>query len=400
MADRDIHIPFGPDKTGGMGMAALGVQDAESADGEALPDPFAEPPASAYADADESFPEVRDARVDELPEALERDAADGVESGKYQAGGMSDDEAIAQGYDDMQMSFMALRDSVGQGRELKAREKEIKELQEKLDVDNEELSDRENILANYQALVDEQDRVIAQHTEQRESRKAELARVVADLTEATEALTRMKEYHTSEMQPLETELGRARASAEQARNDERSRKSELNAAESELRRAGSSDDSTMASAKHRQVKAAYEDAKAHSEKAKETLAEVQRVYDDAIQQIEQSEGPLERSIEDLKHREEELKESVNRLGGEISTARKRRQYCDSVYQYPDETAKLRSRVDADEQTVREMIAENDELRDQLAQSREKAKKAKLALGIVAVIIVVFIVALIIVLTRS
>lgn len=519
MAGRDIQIPFGPDKTGGLGLSLPDVEiEPEGADphspeesGEwgregasASSDPFAEPPAEKYARREpaskqarrntdlpvrtagtyraplppESEPEsergsaseadsqmtaplddevdaetpgrvlvnprdddsgsageaVRAHRTDagtvpgpesdtsgidrvrmllnddadsqnagdnrgEFVDEMRDDGFDGESGEEYRAGGYTDEEATEQGIDEMQLSFLALKDSVGQGRELKARERELKEFEQQLESDKRELADREEILNNYQALVAEQDAIINASSQRRDAQKAELAQIASELEETTEALERMRDYHETEMQPLEAELGRARANADQAKNDERSRKSELNAAESELRRAGSNDDSTMASAKLQQVKRSHEEAKLRSEKAKDTLAEVQRIYDDAMQQIRQSEGPLERSIEDLKARGEALKDSVAKLGEDISKARKRRQYCDAVYQYPDETAKLRKSVESDERTISEMTAENDELRTVLAQSKQQAKKAKLALGIVAVIIVVFLITLFIVMTR-
>ena len=292
----------------------------------------------------------------------------------------------------MQSSLVALKDSIGQGRELKAREKEREDFSQKLDLDREELADREDILANYDALVAEQDEIIYQTNEQREARKSELALVTAQQEETSDALERMREYHDSQLEPVESMLGRAKAAAEQAKNDERSRKSELNAAESESRRAEGGDDAAMAAAKLNVVQQAYEEAAARSEAAKEALAQAQKQYDDMKERVEQAEAPLERSIEDLTRQTDELKESINRLGDTISIARKRRQYCDTVYQYPEETDKLRESVLAGEQTVRQMDIENDELRDMLAQSKEKSKIAKLAIaGVVALVIVILII---------
>ena len=99
---------------------------------------------------------------------------------------------------------------------------------------------------------------------------------------------------------------------------------------------------------------------------------------------------------DLNKQAESLKDNITRLGEEISAARKRRQYCDTVYQYPDETTKMRREVEEAELTARRMDAENRRLRSQLEQSKQKAKKAKIALGIVIVIVIVFIVTWIVV----
>lgn len=389
MADRDITIPMGPDRTGEIELPPIdfgdaGAQESAGAASNSLPEPSRDQ-RSASARDDVSYAGIND-RYEE-------------QADKYEVGGMSDEEATAQGMDDVQMSFLALKDSIGQGRELKAREKELDEFAEQLDSDKEELADREDILANYQVLVTDLDNVIAQHTDQREARKAELAEVTAKLTNTSEELERMREYHDGQMDPFEKNLGRARAYADQAKNDERSRKSELSAAESELKRADPSGDTTMASARLEQVQEAYDEACARSNSAKEALDEAQRAYDDAIGQVEQAEAPLERAIEDLEKQSDELKESINRLGEDISIARKRRQYCDTVYQYPEETAKLRESVRSDEQKMLQLDAEADDLRDRLSQSKERSKKAKIAIGAAVAIIIIVIIIVIVFLNR-
>ena len=391
MADKDITIPMGPDRTGEIELPPIDFGDAGGSADTAAPDPLAEP-----APAPAPRPSVKSPAESGAIEYAGYNDRGEEQDGEYHIGGISEDEAAAQGIDDVQMSFLAWKDSIGQGRELKAREKELDEFADKLDADREELADREEILANYQVLVTDQDNIIANLTENREARKAELATVTAQLEETTEALNRMREYHDGQMDPFEKNLGRARAYADQAKNDERSRKSELNAAEAELKRASTNDDTTMAHARLEQVQAAYDEACARSEAAKEALDQAQRAYDDAIGQVEQAEAPLEHSIEDLEKQSQELKESVNRLGEDISVARKRRQYCDTVYQYPEETAKLRESVRSDEQKMLELDTQADELRDRLAQSKEKSKKAKGAIIIGGIIIVVIIVILIMV----
>ena len=382
MADRDITIPMGPDRTGELDLPPIDFGDEgyqyEPGEGEAYSE-FAD-----YAGYAQSAAEPEEGAYDEFEEGFE-------EGADYNVGGITEEEATAQGIDEVQMSFLALKDSIGQGRELKAREKELDDFAQQLNADREELADREDILANYQVLVTDLDNVIAQHTEEREDLKAQLANVTANLEGITESLERMREYHDGQMDPFEKNLGRARAYADQAKNDERSRKSELNAAESEVKRAGSGEEGNMASARLEQVQIAYDEASARSEKAKHALDEAQRAYDDAIAQVEQAEAPLERSIEDLEKQAEDLKADIAALGEDISIARRRRQYCDTVYQYPDETAKLRETVRADEEKMLELGVEADDLRDRLTQSKEQSKKAKIAIGVLIAIIVIVII---------
>ena len=71
---------------------------------------------------------------------------------------------------EMSESFTALMDSISQGRELKAREKEHEALAEQIEADREELADRENILMNYAAIAGEQDSILAQRNQERHIR--------------------------------------------------------------------------------------------------------------------------------------------------------------------------------------------------------------------------------------
>ena len=385
MAGREINIPFGPDRTGGFDLSSMipEVEPSEPVD-ELDADLLDVDPVDAS--SDQGLPSRQ---ADDLADVF----ADGFDDGQEVA---DDAETAEEGEGssaiaDVQASLVALKDSIDQGRELKAREKEREEFGQKLEIDRTELADREDILANYLVLAGEQDDIIIDSTQQRDDLKAELSRVTAQQEETSEALQRMCDYHDSQLEPLEAALGRAKAAAEQAKNDERSRKSELNAAETEKRKAEGGDESAMAVAKLEVVQQAFDEAAARSEAARESLAQVQQQYDDLKEQIAQAEAPLERSIEDLSAQADELKEKIANLGETISAARKRRQYCDNVYQYPEETAKLRASVEADEDTARRMDEENDELRDRLADSKQRSKMAKFGIiGVVALIIIILI----------
>ncbi len=418
MALREFNIPFGPDKTGGLGFAELGIEE----ETEEVKDPFAEPPKGAFArdtshvkaglPAEPDFQDIDGfseeaalpptERNPEHPGATSIPAvpiADPRPAVRSDATQPIKSEAEPGDYNDVSHSFAALRSSIGQSRELKARERELEEFRTQLRLDREELADRQSILNDYESLVAQQDKIIREATEIREEDKAELAAIAQEIEDTEAELAELQEYHNQQMQPLETELGRAKASVEQAKNDERSRKSELNAAETELRRAGTGGDATMLQAKVDQIHEAYEKAKDISAQAADILKEVQRIYDDAADQIQQTEGPLERSIQDLEQHEADLKERIADLGEDISVARKRRQYCDAVYQYPDETAKLQRTVEEDDAELKAMEEDYRELEGLLAQSKANARKAKVAIGLVIAIIVIFVVALAVILLR-
>lgn len=384
MAERDFNIPMGPDRTGELDLQPIDFGDGSTAEGDTL--------RSYFSDQVEAEPAYQEAEPVEVAPMEQEDFVPAQDDGEYESETVSSNEAAGQALDDVQMSFVALGDSIKQGRELKSREKEREALSEQIAVDREELADREDILANYQYLVSEQDAIIAQNTQQRDALKAELSDVTARLDETNDALARMRDYHDNQIQPLENTVARAQVAVDQAKNDERSRKSELNAAEGELRRAEGDNATAVASAKVQQIEAARNEAHMRYESAKNELDRAQDAYDDMRAEFDQAEAPLERSVEDCEARIAELKDTVAQLGETIATARKRRQYCDEVYQRPDETTALRQDVEADEATVRQMDAENEELRARLAQSKQKSKKAKLAIALIIVIIIVIIVA--------
>ena len=392
MANREFNIPMGPDRTGGIDLQPIDFGDLPAASNAKQDQMAPIEPQSAFSQnaAASAMQDVKPMTSNDIVES-EPDAQDG-----YEPEGMSGEEVKNQALDDVQVSFLALKDSIGQSRELKSRERELEALRSKLDEDLEELADRDDILANYQAIVAEQDAIIDENTQMRDDLRAQLADVTARNEEAVEALANMREDHAEHLQPYEIELGRAQATADQAKNDERNRKSELNASETELRRAEDDRASAMAQAKHQQVEAAYEEARMRSDAAKDALARAQQDYDELSDSFYREEAPLERNIEDLEARTVELKDEIAQLSEVIATARKRRQYCDGVYQFPEETEKLRSSVNEDQEAEQSLIAASDELRAQLQQSKEKSKKAKIAIGIVIAVIILIIIAFVVV----
>ena len=296
--------------------------------------------------------------------------------------------------DDVSQSFTALKESISQGRELKAREKEHDALVEQLDADRAELADRDNILANYYDLLAEQDAIIDQATLEKNNCKENMAEANDRLQAATEALERMKALHAEQLSPLETALGQARAAADLAKNDERSRKSELSAAETELKRAEEGQ-SEIAAAKQRIVSEAYTAAKAYAEQTKAELADAEKAYDVAKRRCDGEKAPLEKSIEELESAIAVLKGKVSELDTTLDAANTRRQRIEDVYRNPGETEQLRSDIAADEETERKMIEENDKLRVKLEESKDKAFKAKIVVGAIAAVLILIIILLVV-----
>lgn len=395
MADRNFNIPMGPDRTGEIDLQPIDFGDGSTAEGATLRSYFSDSVDAEGAGQYQPTTPI-DVVADEASSVEPMGEGDFVDAeGELESDAASSERATSQGLDDVQMSFVALGDSIKQGRELKSREKEREALSEQVLSDREELADREDILANYAYLVGEQDDIIARSTHERDLLKAELSEVTARNEETNDALARMRDYHDSQIQPLESALARAQVEADQAKNDDRSRKSELSAAENELRKAEGESARAVAQSKVQQIEAARNEARMRYESAKNVLDQAQDAYDDMRAEFDQAEAPLERAIEDFEARSDELKDQIAQLGETIANARKRRQYCDEVYQRPDETAALREDVEADEATIRQMDADNDALRAQLEQSKQKSKKAKIAIGIIIALIIVIIVAFVV-----
>ena len=295
-----------------------------------------------------------------------------------------------EGPSETRESFSALRDSISQGRELKAREKEHSALVEHIEAGKEELTDRENILMNYQAIAGEQDAILAQKSQERQAAAQELSDVQARTKETEQALDRMRSYHSQQLKPLEKTLGQAKAAADQAKNDERSRKSELNSVESELRKAAD-EDIEIVQEKQRLILTAYNEAKARTESAKDVLKQADKSYNATKKQFDGEEAPLRKEIKQLKDRAKELKDMMASLDETISRVQDRRQYVENVYRNPDETAELRASIASDEASEKQMSAENEELRAQFEETKGRARKAKfMVIGIIAAIIVVIV----------
>ena len=312
--------------------------------------------------------------------------------------GKDDADNVNQTFEEVSKSFGALKDAIEQGRELKAREREHDALVEQIDADKEELADRDNILVNYASMAAEQDNRISLSNQQREQLRAEIAQASQKLQEVQGEYDSLRAYHAQTIAPLESELGRATAAADQAKSDERSRKSEFNAAESELSKAAE-DRINIAQAKFNQVNAAYNEAKARTELAKDQLNEAQKAYDVKRRQFDSEEAPLEKVIDDLENRISGLKTQVSEIEASLDRLVDRRQYIEDVYRNPDDTEELRVEVADNEATERKMTEETDELRELLAQSKEQSKKAKVTIGIVVAAIILIIILIVFLMTR-
>ena len=331
-------------------------------------------------------PEDYDEYADDMPETAVEDFF----------GDVADPEgrSFEVGRDDVGESFTALKESFAQGRELKAREKERAALAEQLHADRAELADRDDILANYAVLLTDQKNVITYNAQERADRKAQVEELNARIAEVSDSLDRMRAYHDQQLLPLQTELGRARAIADQAKNDERSRKSELSAADSELRKA-EGDRVDIAAAQQQVVAAAYEEARARSEAAKASLADIEKSYDVLKRRFDGEEAPLENNIADMNEQVDALKAEMADFEANIDEAQARYQYIEEVYHNPDVTEQLRQEVAADEATERQMADDERKLRMQLEDNKARAQKAKLVVAaIVAVIIILVIIAVV------
>ena len=190
MADRDFNIPMGPDRTGSIDLEPIDFGDGSTADDATLKSYFSDSfqQNDAYGQYQQTSP-IDVAPTEASVEPMGDDDFLPAQDDGYESDTVSSEQARGQGLDDVQMSFVALSDSIKQGRELKSREKERDALNERILADREELADREDILANYHYLVAEQDDIIARSTQERDLLKAELSEVTARNEETSEQRT-------------------------------------------------------------------------------------------------------------------------------------------------------------------------------------------------------------------
>ncbi len=321
---------------------------------------------------------VRHKELTNLMESEDLLCREHIDEGLDELPGRTDEEANAQGFDELQMSVLALKDAVLQRRELIERRKVKAELTRVLEKDRIELADRIDIIENYDSIIEEQDSIIEQCTKERELAKENLADASVKLDKAQDLLKELLNEHQQELEPYNKDLEKIRELANQAKNNERICRTKLNAAETEHERALEYGETPIPQAHIDQLRSIYEEARQISSMYRNQIYEVQN-YKKAIKaSFEENIAPLRAVINDLEEIIKELKAKIAILGEEISSARKRKLYCESIYKNPDDTKKMNEEIQNAELTLEALKDENIILKEMLEESVERSKKAKYA----------------------
>ncbi len=316
-----------------------------------------------------------------------------IDEGLDDLPGRTDEEANAQGFDELQMSVLALKDLVLQRRELNERHKVKRVLARVLEKDRIELEDRIDIIENYDSIIKEQESLIKQCTEERELSKENLADASAKLNKAQELLQELLGEHKQELEPYNHDFEKIRDLANQAKNDERRYRFKLNDAETEYERALEYGEPPLPQSYFDQIQFNYEEARHRSTVYRNQMLEVKDYIRAIKASFEENIAPLRSVINDLNEIINELKSKIALLSEEISSAKKRQAYCESIFSNPEDIKKMNKEIQNAELTLEALKDENIILKEMLDESVERSKNAKYAFLLV-VVALVFIVVLI------
>ena len=290
-------------------------------------------------------------------------------------------------------SFSALRDSMAQGRDLKKKRKALDEYKKTLDTLRKAYEDRVNIARNYDAMITDQEHIIAAtNTDiQRATRAREdVERKIAD---ANEELAELKRRQARERKPLEEELDY--------------RNAELASVKDELKQVKAQRDSldlfdgdSPAAARTEAVHDAVVDkVNDKLEGAKAAQRSAQKALD-AREKEERSRQ--KRALEGITHlngEKDKADKRIEELERHLASARERVAFCEHVIAHPEETRTMAARIAENEQTAATMEAQIGALESRHAVSKAASGKARAVVIVAAVAFLVFIIFLVVISNR-
>ena len=298
---------------------------------------------------------------------------------------------------DYRQSFVALKDSVKQGRNIRKRERELKQLDARLSKDRLVHEDMANILENYEAVVGEQRRKLevlkanAAHKQQQlDDTKEDLKRASDELEEVRgenrAALDALKESWSAKVETAE----KAHA---QAKEERRGMQAQLETAQEDSESNVELDLDTLqrkldlARIREREAKDALDDAK----------GAMRRALRDRKQECEDREGPLAEQVDRLKADARRLDAEIEVGKEDQASVEKRIRYCDDIKEHPERADELAADIEQAEELAAEMRRQLAEMSEQHAAVKSSAGKAKRAvvLGVVVVVLVVVAIVLIV-----
>ncbi len=293
----------------------------------------------------------------------------------------TEDFFIAEEYGD---SFAALKKSMEQGYDLKMKQKAYAEYTSTLNTLKDAHSDRVNIAQNFNALVEEQENLIAAGNAELDSCNAQIHEIEAQIDAKNNELVRVKKEQEQALKPLEEELALAEAKLASA-NDEfkqvKAQRDSLDLFEAEPQDAQQVQDS------HNQVVA---DVEAKRESAKAAQKAAQRALDDQARANKAEQRAISDEIKKLDSKKSEVARYAQEQQKRVSTAKERIAFCNHVIAHPEETEKMQQRIVENEATAAEMNTQIEQLSVVHEKSVRASSKARgvIIVGVIAVIVLI------------
>lgn len=315
----------------------------------------------------------------------ERDTIDKtqLDRGAGQQKPVSDDFLDAEEYLD---SFSALKTSMSQGHDLRKKRKALEEYRKTLETLKTAHEDRTNIAQNYDALVAEQQKIIADMSNAIEKTKKNAAGIDTKIDEATDALTQLKRDQEEAKKPLEDELSRRVTAYDSAKDELKQVKAQRDTLDLFD---GATDDLSASEAAHDQVVESVDDKR---DAAKAALNEAQKALDAREKTDKRAQKNALDEIKKMNNEKEKLVQEAAALQKNLDAANDRIVFCGYVKAHPDETVAMQNRIEENEKTAEDM----DEQIAQLASVHKKSKAASskaraVVIGAIAFIVIVVIV---------
>lgn len=321
----------------------------------------------------------QDAQEPQIVEAVVEDATEPVKSAKPQA---NEDFFVAEEYGE---SFSALAKSMEQGYDLKMKRKAFDEYTNTLNTLKNAYNDRLNIAQNFNALVEEQQRIIEKSSADVESCNSRVRQIESQIAAKNDEFARLKSDQAQALKPYEDELARCEAVLASAKDEFKQVKAQRDSLD--LFDAPSQD-AQGAQDSHDRIVA---DVEVKYESAKTAQKDAQRALD---AQVKANKAEQRRMSDEIKKLNSDKAAAVKEAQGHqkhVDAANERIAFCNHVIAHPEETERMQQRITENEATAAEMNAQIEQLASVHAQSVKASSKARTVVIVAAIAVVILII---------
>ena len=292
-----------------------------------------------------------------------------------------EDFFVAEEYGD---SFAALMESMAQGRDLKMKRKALEEYVKTLDTLKAAYNDRLNIAANYDAVVSEQQKIVAESSACVDECKRKSEEIQSKIAEKDDEIARLKVSQGEAMKPLQDALNRHEAIVSDTKT--------------ELKQAKAQRDSLD------MFENPQEDGEAQQDMHSSIVAEIETKLDNQIAAVkadqkaiatqEKSDKAALKQVADaikaLNYEKEKIAKEASGFQKKVDDANNRIAFCQHVKDNPEETESMKLRIAENEKTAAEMSAQIEQLASVHEVSKAASSKARTVVIVAAIAVVIFI----------